>query len=62
MCVCVCEGDLPMSFDAAECLNVDEALRLGLSPLDLNDLQLLSDCGWVDADAAEHQLRLDRLS
>ena len=53
------ERDLP-TFDELsgdEELSVDEALRLGLTPLDLNDIWQLSD-DWV-ADAAEEQLRLD---
>jgi len=53
------ERDLP-TFDELsgdEDLSVDEALRLGLTPLDLNDIWQLSD-DWV-ADAAEEQLRLD---
>jgi len=61
--VCVRVGEL-MSVDdlsGAECLSVDEALRLSLSPLDLSDLQLLTDqSDWLtDAADAEQQLRLD---
>jgi len=58
----MCQGELPTSFDELsgdECISVDEALRLGLSPLDLSDLELLSDSHWVADAAAEHQLRLD---
>ena len=66
-CVCLCvkgcsQRELP-SFDQLsgdESLSVDEALRLELSPLDLNDIDLLTDTDWVaDADA-EEQLRLDQ--
>ena len=55
-----CERDL-LTFDELngdEGLTIDEALLLGLSPLDLNDIDLLTDTDWV-ADAAEEQLRLD---
>jgi len=69
----VCEGstdrgeggiDLPMTFDELsgdEALSIDEALRLGLSPLDLNDIaQLTEDANCLFSDpSAEEQLRLD---
>jgi len=53
-----------MSFDelsADEGLSIDEALMLGLSPLDLNDIAQLTedaDCLFTDP-SAEEQLRLD---
>ena len=66
---CSDERDL-LTFDELngdEGLSVDEALRLGLSPLDLNDIGLLtsdlltSDSTELFADSvAEEQLRLDQ--
>jgi len=64
VCVCVLEGcserDL-LAFDqlsGTEDLSVDEALRLGLTPLDVSDIDLLTDTQWVTGDD-EQQLRLD---
>jgi len=68
VCLCDCSGlsddrDLPTTFDELhgdEGLSIDEALRLGLSPLDLNDIGLLTDTDLIADSAAEEQLRLDQ--
>ena len=54
-------SDLPAfeELSGDEGLTIDEALRLGLSPLDLNDISLLSDTDWIADSAAEEQLRHD---
>jgi len=47
------------SFDAD--IFTDDALRLGLDPLELDELQMLSDPSIVTDPATEDSFRLDRL-
>jgi len=58
-----CSGEDLLMFDELsgnERLSIEEALRLGLRPLDINDIDMLTATDWVtDAGAAEQQLRLD---
>jgi len=55
------EGDVDFNeLIGDEDLTVDEALRLGLSPLDLNDIDVLLSTDFVADSAAEQQLRLDQ--
>jgi len=50
-----------MKLDEWPGLSVDDALRLGLSPLNMDDINLLTDNNLV-ADAAEQLLRCDHVA
>ena len=51
---------MPDSFDS-ELFPSDEALKMGLDPLDLDGLQMLTDPSMVTDPATEDSFRLDRL-
>ena len=51
---------MPDAFDS-ELFAADEALKVGLDPLVLDDLQMLTDPNLVADPATEDSFRLDRL-
>ncbi len=51
---------MPDSFDS-DLFPSDEALKVGLDPLDLDGLQMLTDPTLVTDPATEDSFRLDRL-
>ncbi|XP_013395527.1 CREB-regulated transcription coactivator 3-like [Lingula anatina] len=56
-------GGMPAdTFDSSDFFPSDEALKVGLDPLDFDGLQMLSDPNMVAADPdTENQFRLDKL-
>ena len=53
---------MPDVFDDADLFTSEEALKVGLDPLDLDGLQMLTDPSIVTDPATEDQFRLDRLA
>ena len=53
-------GSFSDSFDS-DLFSADEALKVGLDPLDLDGLQMLTDPNLVTDPATEDSFRLDRL-
>ena len=47
--------------DGTDLFPLDEALKVGLDPLDLDGLQMLTDPNMVADPATEDSFRLDRL-
>lgn len=53
-------GSFSDSFDS-DLFSADEALRMGLDPLDLDGLQMLTDPNYVTDPGADDAFRMDRL-
>lgn len=49
------------SFDAADMFTAEEFLTLGLDPLELDEIQMLSDATLVTDPETEDSFRLDRV-